>query len=135
MAVTELLTVAWIELTDVGESCKSRLATNPATADRCSLSGFERHAGALLLLALVTLAMTWGASTGRSRPAALALIAIGAVVLAIALLIDLPEVGKTGAVGLLYSSAEGRPGIGLFTEIAAGVLAVAAGAMRLLRPD
>ena len=87
MAVTELLTVAWIELTDVGESCKSRLATNPATADRCSLSGFE------------------------------------------------PEVGKTGAVGLLYSSAEGRPGIGLFTEIAAGVLAVAAGAMRLLRPD
>jgi hypothetical protein len=134
LAITEFLTVAWIELTDTGESCQSRLATDPSVADRCSLSGFERHVGVLILLAFLTLAMTWGASLGGSRPAAVALVVVGCVALGIGLLLDLPEAHRTGNVGMLYNSAVGKVGPGLYTELAAGILAVAAGAARLLRP-
>ena len=134
MVLTEFLTVAAVELT-AGESCGSRLATDPATADRCSLSGFERHGGALALLGAVTVAMAWGAGPGRSRPAAYALIALGAVVLAWALLVDLPATNETGGIGPLYANARAVAGPGLFSELAGGLLAVGVGVLRVLRPD
>jgi hypothetical protein len=133
MAVTEFLTVASVDV--ASGSCEVINDSNPGLADRCALSGFERHGGAFLLLALVTLAMTLGASAGRSRPAAVALTALGALVLGLALGLDLPQAGETGAIGRDYAGAKGQPGPGLFTEIVAGVLAVGAGAARLLRPD
>ena len=58
----------------------------PSLADDCEQTGFERHSVALLLLGLLTFVMGSGAAFGRSRPAAVALIAIGVVVLGLALL-------------------------------------------------
>ena len=55
--------------------------SSPDLADNCSQKGFERSSVALLLLGLLTFAMGSGAAFGRSRPAAVALIAIGVVVL------------------------------------------------------
>jgi hypothetical protein len=133
MAITEFLTVASVNVP--GGSCEVINDSNPDLADRCVLSGFERHGGAFLLLAVLVLAMALGASVGRSRPAAVALIVIGALVLGWALLVDLPQTHEAGVIGRNYMGAEGQTGPGLFTEIVAGVLAAGAGAARLLRPD
>jgi O-antigen ligase len=133
MVITEFLTVASVELVE-GESCGSRLATDPGVADRCSLTGFERHGGALILLAALTAVMAWGAGVGASRPAAFALIGLGAVVLVWTLLVDLPTTNETGGIGPLYANAKAQTGPGLYTELIAGLLAAGAGGVRLLRP-
>lgn len=130
MVVTEFLTVASVDV--ASGSCEVINDANPAMADRCNLSGFERHGGGLLLLGALTLFMGFGASVGGSRPAALALVVIGLLVLAFGLFIDLPEASKTGSIGTNFEGAEGSPGPGLYTELAAGALALAAGALRLL---
>ena len=83
----------------------------------------------------VPFVMGVGAGFGRSRPAALALIAIGVVVLGITLLVDLPASDDTGLIGRRYAAAEAAPGPGLWFELAAGGLAVCAGALRVIRPD
>ena len=54
----------------------------------------------------------------RSRPAAIALVAIGAVVLAFSLIRDVPKANETGLVGLQYEEAEAKAGSGLYLEIA-----------------
>jgi hypothetical protein len=132
MVVTEFLTVASVDV--ASGSCEVITDTSPEVADRCFLSGFERHGGALVLLGAVALAMAWGAGAGGSRPAAFALIALGAVVLLWTVLVDLPATNDTGGIGPLYANAEAKTGPGLFTELIAGALAVAAGALRVLRP-
>jgi hypothetical protein len=133
MVLTEFLTVASVDV--ASGSCEVITDTSPEIADRCFLSGFERHGGALILLAALTLFMAWGAAVGRSRPAAFALMGLGAVVVLWAVLVDLPATNDTGGIGPLYANAKAMAGPGLFTELAAGVLAFAAGALRLLRPD
>ncbi len=65
----------------------------------------------------------------------MALCAVGVAVLAWTLLSDLPTANETGVIGPLYEGASGSPGVGLFTELVAGVLALGAGAGRLLRPE
>jgi hypothetical protein len=134
MIATEPLTVASVKLENVDESCKSRLA-NPETGDRCTLSGFERHGGALILLGALTVAMGIGAGIGGSRPAAWAILGVGTIVLAVGLAIDLPESRRTGAIGLDFEGARGLAGAGLFTELVGGALAAAAGALRLARRE
>jgi hypothetical protein len=133
MAMTEFLTVASVDV--ASGSCEVITDTSPEVADRCFLSGFERHGGALVLVGAVAALMAWGAGVGASRPAAYALIALGAVVLLWTVLVDLPATNDTGGIGPLYANAEAMTGPGLFTELIAGALAVAAGALRLLRPD
>jgi hypothetical protein len=133
MAVTEFLTVASVDV--ASGSCQVIEETNPEIADRCVLSGFERHGGALLLLGALTVVMAWGAAVGDSRPASYALIGLGAAVLLWGLLVDLPATNDTGGIGPLYANAKAAAGPGLFTELAAGVLAVGVGALRVLRPD
>jgi hypothetical protein len=132
MLLTEVTTVMSVDVA-VG-SCDSIYDTNPELADDCDQSGFERHSVALLLLAIVTFAMGSGAAFGRSRPAAVALVAIGVVVLGIALLVDLPASDDTGLIGRRYAEAQASAGTGLWLELVAGALAVVAGALRLLRP-
>jgi hypothetical protein len=90
---------------------------------------------ALLLLGLVTFAMGSGAAFGQSRPAAMALIAIGVVVLGITLLSDLPASDDTGLIGRDYAEASASAGAGLWFELIGGVLAVLAGLLRVIRPD
>jgi hypothetical protein len=133
MLLTEVTTVISIDVA-VG-SCDSIYDTNPDLADDCQQTGFERSSVALLLLGLATLAMGFGAAFGKSRPAAIALVAIGVVVLGIALLGDLRASDETGLIGRRYAAAEASAEIGLWLELIGGALAVVAGTLRLLRPD
>jgi hypothetical protein len=129
---TELSTVASVDVAN--GSCEVINDTDPALADRCELSGFERNGGSFLLVAALLVAMGVGAGVGGSRPAAVALVVIGAGVLAWALLVDLPVTGETGALGESFAGARAQAGTGLWLEIAAGLLATGAGALRLRSP-
>jgi hypothetical protein len=119
---------------DVGAaSCE--VVASPDVADFCAASGFERHSGAVALLGLFTLAMAWGATAGGSRPAGAALLLVGATVLAIALLGDLPDVRSEGVVGTRYAAATAFPGLGFWLELAGGALALTAGVVRTRQPS
>jgi hypothetical protein len=107
---------------------------DPALADRCAATGGEQHSYALVLLGLFALAMAWGTSLGRSRPAAMALTAVGVAVLAIAVVGDVPDTTRAGEIGLNFSEAEVNPRIGLWLELVGGGLALLAGTLRLIRP-
>jgi hypothetical protein len=129
MIATEFSTVASVQVSG-GPPCED--VANATAAEDCVKSGGEQHSYALILLALLVLAMAFGAALGASRPAALALVAVGAIVLAIALLGDLPDARETGLVGQAYE-ARGEAGTGLVLEIVAGALAVVAGLLGLRR--
>jgi hypothetical protein len=135
MIVAELSTIASVDVIEGPEtSCVAQLADREQ-ADRCELSGLERHGGALILLGLVTFLMAIGAGVGASRPAAMALVLIGIVVLGLTLLLDLPKTDDTGAIGSNFEGAEASPGTGFYMELAAGLLALGAGALRLSRRE
>ena len=130
LVATEFSTVASVDVANT--SCEVIQDSDPALADRCELSGFERNGGSFLLVAALVGAMGWGAGIGGSRAAAIALMALGVAILAWALLVDLPVTTETGALGTSFEGARGQRGTGLWLEIVAGVLAIAAGALRLL---
>ncbi len=131
LVVTEFSTIASVDV--ASGSCEVINDSDRALADRCSLSGFERHGGAFVLLGLMAGAMAWGAGVGRSRPAAVALLAIGGLVIALSLALDLPQTHKTGAIGRNFEGAKAAAGTGLYLELLAGALAAAAGIARLTR--
>ena len=131
MIVTEFLLV--FSVTVGMTSCEA--TASPDVADFCATTGGERHSYALILLGLFTGFMAWGAAIGRSRPAGAALIVVGAVVVAIALLGDLPDAYSEGIIGPRYDDAQSSPALGLWLELAGGALAVVAGVLRLRRPS
>ena len=130
MGLADLLPIVSVDV--ASGSCEVINDSDPALADGCVQSGFERHGPALLLLGLVTAAMAWGAGLGGSSPAAAALVAVGLVVLGIGLLIDLPVTDDTGAIGPRFEGARAQAEIGFTLELVAGALAALAGAARLL---
>ena len=133
MLLAEVTTVISVDLENT--SCEVIYDSNPSLADNCSQTGFERSSVALLLLGLLTFVMGWGAAFGGSRPAALALIAVGIVVVGIALLRDLPASDDTGLIGRDYAEATASAGSGLWFELIGGILAVVAGLIRVIRRD
>lgn len=130
MVVTEFTAVATVDV--ASGSCEVINDADPELADRCELSGFERNGGAFLVLAALTLPLAWGAGLGGSRPAAVALLTVGALVLAWSLLADLPVTSETGALGRNFDGAQAQAGPGFTAELAAGGLALAAGALALV---
>jgi hypothetical protein len=133
MLLTEVTTVIRVDLRNT--SCEVIYDSNPSLADGCSQTGFERSSAALLLFGLLTFAMGAGAALGRSRPAALALIAIGTIVLGFTLLGDLPASDDAGLIGRDYDQASASADTGLWFELAGGILAVVAGLLRVVRPE
>jgi hypothetical protein len=125
MVVSEFATLRSVKV--LTASC-SDLA-DPSLRGSCVTHGGEEHAYALVLMGIVAALMAWGAAIGRSRPAGIALLAIGAAVVAIALITDVPDIHKTGVLGERFDSAHAEAGPGLWLEIAGGALALAAGAM------
>jgi hypothetical protein len=125
MIVSEFSTLRSVKV--LTASC-SDLA-DPSLRGSCVTHGGEEHSYALVLMGAVTALMAWGAAIGRSRPAGIALIAIGAAVVAIALVTDVPDIHKTGVLGERFDSAHAEAGPGLYLEIAGGALALAAGVM------
>ena len=130
LVIAEFSAVATVDV--ASGSCEVINDANPELADRCELSGFERNGGSFLLLALLAAAMGVGAGLGGSRPAAIALVVVGVLVLGWSLLVDLPVTDETGAIGRNFEGATASAGAGLTLEIGAGVLLVAAGLARLL---
>jgi hypothetical protein len=131
MIVAEFTTVTSVDVAH--GSCEVINDADPSLADRCALSGLERHGGALILIGLLALLMAWGAGLGHSRPAGIALALAGGIVLAIGLLSDLPVTDDTGAIGRNFEGAKAQVGIALYLELIAGALAVLAGLTRVLR--
>jgi hypothetical protein len=131
LIATEFLLV--FSVTVGGTSCVA--TASPDVADFCATTGGERHSYALVLLGLFTVFMAWGAAIGRSRPAGAALVVVGGVVIAIALLGDLPDAYSEGIIGPRYEDASSSPALGLWLELLGGVLAVVAGVLRLRRPS
>jgi hypothetical protein len=128
--VAELSTIASVSVD--GESCEVVNDASPELADRCSLSGWERHGGALILLALVAVGAAVAIRSGALTLGGALLLAIGAVTLGLALIGDLPETNETGAIGLDFDGATASPGLGFYLELTGGVLCLLAGALALL---
>jgi hypothetical protein len=80
------------------------------------------HGYALLVIAVAAAAMAFGATTGGSRPAALALLALAVAALVVALAIDLPVVDDTGLYGRDFEQARAQAEIGFELETAGAVL-------------
>src|SRR5436190_543965 len=92
--------------------------------DQCVKSGFTRHHGALIAVAIFLLLMAFGAAVGRSRPAALAMIVLGLVPIGIWFFGDRHQVGKTGAIGADFSQAKSHAGMAIPLELIGGGLAI-----------
>jgi hypothetical protein len=133
LVVTEFTAVATVDV--ASGSCEVIQDTDPELADRCELSGLERNGGAFLMLAALILVMAWGAGPGRSTPAAVALVAVGVLVVGWALLVDLPVTDDTGALGRNFEGATAAAGPGLTVEIIGGALALGAGLLALFAPQ
>lgn len=132
MVVSLFTTIASVNVAN--GACEVINDSNPALAEKCALSGFERHSVALLLLGVIAIVMAVGAGRGRSRPAAAALLVVGVLVLGLAFLSDKPVTKQTGAIGRDFAGAKAEAGSGLYVEIAAGALAGVAGLIGLLAP-
>jgi hypothetical protein len=102
-------------------------------ADKCSVTGGQQHHYALLPLAAVMLLMSWGAAVGRARAAAAAMIAVGAVVLVIAIAFDLPDTRKVGALSQDFTGGKEHAGPAIALEIAGAALGIAGGLLGLRR--
>lgn len=85
------------------------------------LSGWDRHGPALALLALLAGVMLIGAHRG-ALPAMLAIAVAGVAVLAVAVLVDAPDLHDTGLVGAAYEDAAASPGAGFYAEVVGGGL-------------
>jgi hypothetical protein len=92
-----------------------------------SVTGYERHGIALALLGVTALPMAVGASRRGSRPATIALAALGAIALLIAVITDVPDVHQTGVISEQYDQAVANPAIGLYLETLGGALLLMAG--------
>jgi hypothetical protein len=99
---------------------------------RRSVSGGSSHGYALVAVAVVAVAMAYGALRGARRPAA-ALVALGCVVLLVALAIDAPKTRRSAGLpeAVAYADARAQAGSGFALEIAGGVALVVAGGLML----
>jgi hypothetical protein len=124
--LTDLATLSYRTIGIGG--CESRV--NPGV---CTTSGADAHGHGFWLLALVTLVFAFGAAVGRSRPAALAVLACGAIALAIALVGDLPDLGDKRGLDADYTQVRAHTGSAFAFELIGGVLAIAAGLAAMTR--
>ena len=122
LIVAEFSTVVSIDV--ASGSCVEQAGAD--LSDGCETTGLEQHGGALIVLGVAALLLTLVAARGTNHPAALALMAIGALAVVLALARDLDQADETGVVGLRYEEARAVIGPGLYLEIAAGGLCVLA---------
>jgi hypothetical protein len=96
-------------------------------------TGFDQNSGAMLILGLLALPMLAGAALGASRPAMVAVAAIGVIALLIALVGDLPDVTKTGTIFReRYEDAKAQAQVGFTFEWLGAVLLVLSAGLLLL---
>jgi hypothetical protein len=100
----------------------------------CKTIAHEQHGYALVILAPVALIMAFGAAIGRSRAAALAVIAIGLTVLGIALIGDQPGLDSRRSLEARYTDVKSHTGSAFKLELAGAILLVLSGGLALMRP-
>jgi hypothetical protein len=94
-------------------------ATSPIAIETVSTG--SHHAYALIPIALLVVMLAFGVWRAHSRPALLAIGALGVVSLLIALLGDLPDAQATGLIGNAathFAAAAATPAAGLYLETA-----------------
>jgi hypothetical protein len=97
-----------------------------------TVQGGSHHAYALIPVGLLAIVLTVGAVRTASRPALLALAALGILTMLIALIGDLPDANATGFVAG-FVKAKDVPQIGFYLEtLGAAMLVVTAGAGLML---
>lgn len=101
------------------------------TVVRDSVTGGENHNYALVVIGVATVPMAWGAAVGRSRPAMLALTALGALALFIALVIDLPDVRRSDFLRD-FSDARSEAKTGFYLETLGAILVLVSGGLQLI---
>lgn len=95
-------------------------------------TGLGAHRFALGLIGLVTLPLAVIGISGRSRPATLALGALGLIAAVIALGADLPDATSEGNLARNYEAAEASPKLGLYVETAGAALVLVAAVCALV---
>jgi hypothetical protein len=90
------------------------------------------HGYAQAVIAVAIAVMALGAVLGGSRPAAIAVALLALAALAVAVLIDLPDVHETGLIGRTYDAARAEPRAGLYLELAGGCAALLGAAVILV---
>jgi hypothetical protein len=90
------------------------------------------HGYALAVIGVAIAVMALGAVLGGSRPAAIAAALLALAALAVALLVDLPDVHETGLIGRTYDAARAEPRTGLYLEIAGACAALLGAAVILV---
>lgn len=103
---------------------------------RRSATGGANHGYALLVVALFAVALTLHGLRVARRAAGAGLLALGLIVLLIALTVDLPDTRGSGRLpeSLAYEDARARAGAGLGLELAGGALLVVAGGLLAFGP-
>jgi hypothetical protein len=99
-----------------------------------SVTGGSHNSYAFVPIGVLALVLAFGGARERTRPALLALIAIGVISLLIALLGDLPDAQASGLLmrdGHLVI-AKANPGLGMYLESLGSVALVLAGGLGLL---
>ncbi len=93
-----------------------------------TVPGHENHAYALVVVGVAAAIMSVGAWRG-ARPAAGALVVLGAVALGVALGLDLPDTSGSGKLSesVTFEDAQASAGVGFYLELLGGVVLVAAG--------
>jgi hypothetical protein len=110
-----------------------RVAADRELVPALDRSGWDLHGPALIALALLAVVALPAAVRGAVA-AALAICVSGLVVLGLAVLDDLPDVGTKGLVGADLLEGVTRAGAGAYVEVLAGVLLVlGGGVLALLR--
>ena len=102
------------------------------TVARDHIRGGPEHLYALAVLGALAIPLAWGAAAGRSRPAMRGLVVIGLIALAVALAVDLRQLGDTEGLGRLYDDVGGSAAIGFAREVGGAVLLMVSGMGLLL---
>ncbi len=111
------------------------VATTAGNKHVTTVSTGSHDAYALIPIALVAMALGYAAAVRGSRPALLALGALGLATLLIALIGDLPDAQATGVVGnstIHFQSAAAKPHVGLYLETLAAILLIGTSGCGLL---
>lgn len=109
--------------------------TSSSRAALQTVTVHAHNAFAMVPIALLAVALTWGATRDGSPPALLAIGLLGVIALLIALVGDLPDAQASGIVlrGGNYEAASSSPSLGLYLEtLGAVLLMITAGAGLLL---
>jgi hypothetical protein len=107
-----------------------RVVVGSLETEKRSVVGHANHGYALLVVAIAAVPLLLAAVRGM-RAAAAGLVALGAVVLVVALAIDLPDTRASGRLpeSVAFEDAQAKAGPGLALELAGGVALLLAGGL------